>query len=232
MEIVLQTNWGWEIAVYLFLGGLSAGILCVSAIINLVTKDKFKDTIRFGSWAGVVLLTIGVFLLLLDVGLPMRAIILWQSFIHLDSWMAFGAWFLFIGIIIYGIYALSNTKWVTNKLKFLLKCRTALAVIIIPLSLGIAIYTGLLLGVLYSHPLWNTWLLPVLFTVSALDTGVAFVTGYAVLGESRLKEGLDRLKRVLEVSTVTLIVLEGVILTIYLTTVASLGGVAAASVEI
>jgi formate-dependent nitrite reductase membrane component NrfD len=146
--------------------------------------------------------------------------------------MAFGAWFLFIGIIIYGIYALSNTKWVTNKLKFLLKCRTALAVIIIPLSLGIAIYTGLLLGVLYSHPLWNTWLLPVLFTVSALDTGVAFVTGYAVLGESRLKEGLDRLKRVLEVSTVTLIVLEGVILTIYLTTVASLGGVAAASVEI
>jgi formate-dependent nitrite reductase membrane component NrfD len=31
MEIVLQTNWGWEIAVYLFLGGLSAGILCVSS---------------------------------------------------------------------------------------------------------------------------------------------------------------------------------------------------------
>ncbi len=232
MNIVLQTNWGWEIAVYLFLGGLSAGILCVSAIINLVTKDKFKDTIRFGSWAGVVLLTIGVFLLLLDVGLPMRAIILWQSFIHLDSWMAFGAWFLFVGIIIYGIYALSNTTLVTSRFKFLLKFRTALAVIIIPLSLGIAIYTGLLLGVLYPHPLWNTWWLPVLFTVSALDTGVVFVIGYAVLGEPSMKDGLIRLKRVLEVSTVVLILLEGVILTLYLTTVASSGGVAAASVEI
>jgi formate-dependent nitrite reductase membrane component NrfD len=146
--------------------------------------------------------------------------------------MAFGAWFLFIGIIIYGIYALSNTNWITNKLKFLLKMRTVLAIIIIPLSLGIAVYTGLLLGALYSHPLWNTWLLPTLFTISAFDTGVAFVIGYAVLGESRLKEGLDRLKRTLEVSAVTLIVLEGIILTTYLTTVASLGGVAAASVEI
>jgi formate-dependent nitrite reductase membrane component NrfD len=232
METVLQTNWGWEIAVYLFLGGLSAGILCVVAIINLVTKDRFKDTIRFCSWAGVVLLAIGVFLLLLDVGLPMRAIMLWQSFVNLGSWMAFGAWFLFIGIIIYGIYALSNTNWVTNKLNFLLKCRTALAVIIIPLSLGIAIYTGLLLGVLDTHPLWNTWLLPVLFTVSALDTGVAFVIGYAVLGESGIKDRVARLKKILEVSTVALILLECVILTIYMSTVASAGGVAAASVGI
>jgi formate-dependent nitrite reductase membrane component NrfD len=231
-DIILQTNWTWEIAIYLFLGGLAAGTLFVSAIINLATKDRFKKTIRFGAWSGTILLALGILFLLADVGIPGRAILLYQSFVNSDSWMAFGAWFLFAGVIIFGLYALCNTEWVTDKLKFLLRWRMALAVIIIPLSLGIAIYTGILLGVLYAHPLWNTWLLPALFTVSALDTGVAFITGYAVLCESKMKEGLNHLKKSLEISTVILVVLEGIVLTTYLTTIASSGDVANTSVQL
>ena len=230
-NIVLQTDWGWPIAVYLFLGGLAAGTLCVSAVIHLFTKDRFKKTIRFGAWAGTVLLIMGVFLLLFDTAAPMRAILLWQSFVNLNSWMAFGAWFLFAGIIIYGLYAIANTEWITDKLGFLKSLRTALAIIIIPLSLGIAAYTGILLGVLYNHPLWNTWFLPALFTVSAIDTGVAMVTGYAVLGESKAKEGINRIKRSLEVSAGILVVLEAVVLVVYLKSMISAGGVANASVE-
>ncbi len=232
MDQILQIDWGWEIAIYLFLGGLSAGILCVSALINLITGDKYQKTIRFSAWSGTILLILGVFLLLIDTSVPERAIILFQSFVNFDSWMAFGAWFLFAGIVIFGIYALANTGWITGKLKFLLSWKKALAIIIIPVSLGVAIYTGILLGVLYAHPLWNTWLLPALFTVSAMDTGVAYVLGYLTLRESGEIEGLARIKRRFELSTITLVVLEALILTVYLTTVAASGDVASASVDI
>jgi formate-dependent nitrite reductase membrane component NrfD len=231
-DIVLQTHWGWQIALYLFLGGLAAGTLCVSAVINLLTKDRFKKTIRFGAWAGTILLILGVLLLLIDLTMPMRGILLWKSFVNLDSWMAFGAWFLFAGIIFAGIYALSGTGWITRKIRFLSKLQSVLAVIIIPVSIGIAIYTGILLGVLVSHPLWNTWLLPALFTVSALDTGVALVSGYATLRESKEQAGLFKLKRTLEISTVILIVLEVIVLAIFLATVSSSGDVANTSVQI
>jgi formate-dependent nitrite reductase membrane component NrfD len=231
-DVVLQTHWGWQIAVYLFLGGLAAGTLCVSAVINLVTKDRFKKTVRFGAWAGTILLILGVLLLLIDLTMPIRGLLLWRSFVNLDSWMAFGAWFLFAGIIFAGLYALSSTEWITNIFKFLSKLQPVLAVIIIPISIGIAIYTGILLGVLVSHPLWNTWLLPLLFTVSALDTGVALVCGYATLRESKDQVGLATLKRTLEISTVILILLEVAVLSVFLATVSSAGDVANASVQI
>jgi formate-dependent nitrite reductase membrane component NrfD len=64
---------------------------------------------------------------------------------------------------------------------------------------GIAIYTGVLLGVLVSHPLWHIWLLPALFTVSALDTGAGFVLGYAILRESKGKS-VEAAKETLEES--------------------------------
>jgi formate-dependent nitrite reductase membrane component NrfD len=56
--------------------------------------------------------------------------------------------------------------------------------------------------------------------------------GYLTLRESESIEGLSRIKKSLEISTITLVVLEGIILTTYLTTVASSGDVGASSVEI
>ena len=42
-------------------------------------------------------------------------------------------------------------------------------------GLGIMVYTGVLLSTMKSKPFWNTPALPVLFTVSALSTGSAFL---------------------------------------------------------
>ena len=40
----------------------------------------------------------------------------------------------------------------------------------------IAAYTGFLLGVIPSYPLWNNAVLPILFVVSALSAGLALVS--------------------------------------------------------
>ena len=49
------------------------------------------------------------------------------------------------------------------------------------MALCVAAYTGALLGVCQTYPLWNNALLPVLFTVSALSAGAASVLLVAVV---------------------------------------------------
>lgn len=180
-EVVLQSAWGWQIAMYLFLGGLGAGSLLVAGIVSIKTKGGMPKTVRFGAWAGVICLIVGVLLLLSEVTMPLRAVILWQSFSHFGSWMTIGAWLLVVGIAVSGVWALSLTDAVTAKVKFLRSWALPLSWAACVMGVCIAAYTGVLLSVLDAHPLWNTPLLPVLFTVSAIDTGVALVALYGSL---------------------------------------------------
>jgi len=239
-EVVLQTQWGWLVGLYLFLGGLAAGTLIVSAVISLRTKDKYKNTVRFGAWAGTILLIIGVLCLVAEVAMPLRALLLWESFINFSSWMTIGAWLLVAGVALAAVYACACTEKIAGKLKLLRGIRPGLAIAVIIVSLGIAIYTGVLLGVLVNRPLWNTWLLPTLFTVSALDTGVAIVSGFAVLrglkekavGLEGGKEAFAKFKGTLEKSTIVLVILEVIVLAVFLITRASAGEVGSASVQL
>jgi len=45
----------------------------------------------------------------------------------------------------------------------------------IPLSIGVGIYTGVLLGALTARPFWNNPMLPMLFLISAMMTGSAAI---------------------------------------------------------
>ena len=45
----------------------------------------------------------------------------------------------------------------------------------VPLGIGVAVYTGILLGAMPSRPLWNSPILALLFLVSALSTGIAVI---------------------------------------------------------
>ena len=45
--------------------------------------------------------------------------------------------------------------------------RVILGVVALPVNLGVAVYTGVLLGVLPFRPFWHTWLLPALLPASA-----------------------------------------------------------------
>lgn len=220
----LQTVWSWLPAVYLFLGGLAAGTFCAVALIGLVGGERFRSTVRFGAWASAFCAGFGSFILLADVGQPLRAIVLFRSFVNLDSWMARGAWLLFGAIAIDGLYALLWTDWSLNWLHKILRpfaervsaWRALIALIGIPVSLGVATYTGLLLGSLPFRPFWNTWILPALFVASALDTGVGLTTIYASVFEKGAS--VKTLRTVLEGCIIVLIAAESAVLAYYLTT--------------
>lgn len=226
--VELQTEWSWLIAIYLFLGGLGAGTFCTVAVITLFTGERFKSTVRFGAWASVICISVGVSALLVHVGQPLRALVLFNSFVNFDSWMTRGAWFLFFAILFDGLFALFWTELALTRMERMFKplvtnkvlWRAVLAVIGIVINIGVAVYTGILLNVLPFRPFWHTDLLPVLFTISAMDTGLGLITAYATLRERA--KGVERLRTILELFIIVLILSEAGVLAYYLQTM--LGG--------
>lgn len=220
--MTIQDTWGWLVAIYLFLGGLGAGTFVAAAAISLAAGERFKSTVRFGAWASAIAIAVGTLCLLLDVGKPLRALVLFRSFVNFGSWMTIGAWLLFGAILFDGLFALFWTEpvlnWVGARWKFVVEqrkvFRVILAVLGIFINLGVAMYTGVLLGAPQFRPFWHTWWLPALFTASALDTGVGLVTGYATLRERA--EGSRTLRTVLEGCIIVLILMEATVLYLYL----------------
>ena len=208
----LQSVWGWQPALYLFLGGMGAGAFVVAALLYFLDRQSNRKTICIASWAATACLVAGLLLLLSELTNPLRGMLLWQSFSNGTSWMTFGAWVVFAAVIVFGLMAvLSTEQWVkpvSKKWKGYPKARnrmrSVLAVVGIALGLCVAMYTGILLMSVPGVPLWNTLLLPCLFTVSALDTGAALVEIVAVAPKRAVLS--NKTHRLLEASVVVLVV--------------------------
>ena len=60
--------WSWEIPLYLFLGGLAAGILFFAALYTILGKEKkYKATVSIAPLITPFLLILGLFALFLDL---------------------------------------------------------------------------------------------------------------------------------------------------------------------
>ena len=240
----LQSVWGWQPALYLFLGGMGAGAFVVAALLYFLDRQSNRKTICIASWAATACLVAGLLLLLSELTNPLRGMLLWQSISNGKSRMTFGAWVVFAAVIVFGLMAvLSTEQWVkpvSKKWKGYPKARnrmrSVLAVVGIVLGLCVAVYTGILLMSVPGVPLWNTLLLPCLFTVSALDTGAALVEIVAVAPKRAVLS--NKTHRLLEASVVVLVVLEVVVLAAFLATMqgsdltTATGATAAASVRL
>lgn len=223
---MLQMVWGWQPALYLFLGGMGAGAFVASSALYLTDNEHHKTLICGAMWASVISLCVGLLLLLLELTQPLRGLMMWQSFSHFSSWMTLGAWGLFASVVVFGVSAILATIRVVKSgksggnaqgRKTVERVFKALAIVGIFLGAFVAVYTGVLLMMAPGVPLWNTWLLPCLFTVSAFDTGVALVEIIAVV--TSRKEGLtQKAHRYIEATTVVLIVLECFVMAVFLST--------------
>jgi formate-dependent nitrite reductase membrane component NrfD len=133
---------------------------------------------------------LGCTLLVFDLGHWYRA---YKLFLHFrwESPMSIGSWLLMLFI---GISLLYAYGWIPRggrehfyeklprRLRFLrmfnvdvAPWRRPLAIAGLPVSVGVAIYTGVLLGAVQSRPFWNTNLVAQLFLFSALSAGCAFL---------------------------------------------------------
>ena len=61
-------TWEWHIAMYLFIGGLVAGVLIIGAVIRLRRTEGFERGLRITEMAALPLIAIGLLLLFADLG--------------------------------------------------------------------------------------------------------------------------------------------------------------------
>lgn len=232
--MVLQSIWGWQPALYLFLGGMGAGAFIMAAVLYLIDQERHAKIVCVSMWASAIGLGLGLLLLLSELTQPARGLLMWQSFSHFTSWMTYGAWGAFAAIAVFGLSAVLAVDKVGKRCtsekqaKHFVCVRKVLAVVGIALGLFVAVYTGMLLMMAPGVPLWNTPLLPCLFAVSGIDTGVALVEVIAVL-LARKDPLAPRARVLMERIVVFLVVVECVVLSAFLLSMASGVGSAAAA---
>lgn len=176
--------WHWEIPLYLFLGGLAAGILFFAALYTIQKKEKdYPMAIKKTPLIVPFLLVIGLIALFMDLN---HKPYFWQLYttIRLESPMSWGAWVLMIVTPLSFIWAAIHLKevfpkfkwpfpWLDTLEKFFLQYKMSMAWILIISSLILGMYTGILFSAFNARPLWNTSVLGPLFLTSGLSTGAA-----------------------------------------------------------
>jgi formate-dependent nitrite reductase membrane component NrfD len=94
-----MATWGWEIAVYLFLGGLVAGLMIFGGALNLVAAQKFQRALLISNLTALPILGIGMLFLLYDLSNKINVWRFYTTF-QLTSPMSWGAWILLFAMIV------------------------------------------------------------------------------------------------------------------------------------
>ena len=178
--------WHWHIPLYLFLGGLAAGILFFASLYTILGKEKeYPTAVRLAPFLTPVLLTVGLLALLLDLN---HKLYFWQLYttIRLESPMSWGAWTLMVVTPLSIVWCALNIKvlfpqwdwkyqWIWDLDAFFRKNLKVISWVLLISSLILGVYTGILFSAFNARPLWNTSILGPLFLTSGLSTGAAAI---------------------------------------------------------
>jgi len=178
--------WGWEIPIYLFLGGLVAGMMVIAGYFLFSGRYKKTACVCFVLPSlSIALLSLGMFALFLDLEHKLYVWRLYTTF-QIKSPMSWGAWIL---VLVYPALIANFLLRIPPVLQrsvprlgllserllarpFFVKWVGALNMLLGGL---LGVYTGILLSGLGARPLWSSALLGPLFLVSGLSAAAALV---------------------------------------------------------
>ena len=199
----LQHDWGWLIAVYLFLGGVAGGAYTIAAI-NSFMGDGLGLSTTVGLWISFPAILIGTLFLIADLGSPIRAFLAGMK--PGTSWIARGTWIIFIFMVLSFLHlvllqftnvaASAGGKTVID----------IISIVGIVFAIGTMAYTGILLSASKGIPFWRSGVVPLVFVVSATVTGhFAIMLGIVLFGNDGATMALFQ---TMAVEAVGLVVLE------------------------
>jgi formate-dependent nitrite reductase membrane component NrfD len=182
--------WGWEIPVYLFLGGFTAGIMVLSgwALWRGRRNPRPHPTFSLASsglfMLGLATISAGMLALFLDLA---HKPYVWRLYLTMKPWspMSWGSWIL---LLVYPVLAAAVLLDPPRRLVALLpplgplslrlaedaRLRKTLGFVSMTTGVALGIYTGILLSALGGRPLWSSGLLGPLFLASGLSSSAAF----------------------------------------------------------
>ncbi len=196
--------WGWQIPLYLFLGGMVAGLMVLSGyhiIRDQWDKDRAHGYYVTAPLLSFALLSLGMLALAMDLEHKLYVWRLYLTF-RIQSPMSWGSWIL---LLVYpalagsalitlpeAVPALARRFPVLVRLSRTIQDRSRLLNTIgfanVALGILLGIYTGILLSAMGARPLWNSALLGPLFLFSGLSAGASLLHLLSHVSHSRNPE--------------------------------------------
>lgn len=182
--------WDWPIAIYLFLIGVSAGLVMVAIYLrrSLPDSDASCSPVMLTTlWLAPAAVALGLIILILHLTRPLA---FWKLMFHysLTSVMS-------MGVMLFQLYMLVLVLWlamifqadlqrllqrwlpklvaVAGMVERMRRWLPGLEMTMLLLAVLLGAYTGFLLSALKSCPMLNSPVLPVLFLFSGLSSGIA-----------------------------------------------------------
>ncbi len=158
---------GIPIATYFYLTGLSAGSFIISTFAYGFGMTRFKPLGKIGVVMATCLLVIAPTILLIDLEQPLR---FWHLILYLRitspiTWGTFLLTLYPMNCMVYGYFMFKGD----------MKRTKIFGLTGIPLALMVHGYTGFILALGKARVLWNTAIMPPIFLVSAMVSGLAMM---------------------------------------------------------
>ena len=186
--------WGWEIPVYLFLGGVVAGVMVLLALLEMRRgKRPASAAAQWMPFVAIVLLSLGMGALFLDLDFKAHVFRFYTAF---EPDLAHELGRVDPDRRLPGAGAArASARWMARRAKswasggcsrpdarplgwvFRLADRARRGIVWASLALGVGLgaYTGLLLGTMVARLGWNSGVLGPLFLTSGVSTGAALM---------------------------------------------------------
>ena len=163
--------WDWPIAIYLFLIGISAGLVTLAILLRRFHPQAggsdstlLRTTLVLGPGAIIFGLLIVVFHLT-------RPWTFWKLMFHYSFTSVMS-----MGVMLFQLYMVvfvPRLTMVSKLLTLITPFHRALETLMLVLAVLLGAYTGFLLSALKSYPFLNNPILPVLFLFSGISSGAA-----------------------------------------------------------
>ncbi|WP_114194703.1 cytochrome c nitrite reductase subunit NrfD [Edaphovirga cremea] len=197
--------WDWPIAIYLLLVGISSGMVILAIFLKgkRADIDPARDSVIIATTIiSPLSVILGLSILIFHLTKPLTFWYL-MVFYNVSSIMS-------LGVLLFQVYMLVLIVWIVNiyhnrlkvflspthstiliklnaVLDFLVRCQSGVEKSLFILAVALGCYTGFLLSALKSYPLLNNPVLPLLFLVSGVTSGVIMIMLYCSLTNKRFE---------------------------------------------
>ena len=210
-------EWDLLIVVYPYITGLVAGAFIVSSLYHVFGLNSLKPVARLSLITALAFLLVSPLPLIMHLGRPERALEMFLRPNLISAMAGFGyIWFLYLILVLLEVWLVfrpaivENAKSLTGmkqKIYSILslgildisdkslaidnKVIRVLAFIGIPAACLLHGYVGFIFGAIKSNAWWSTSLMPIIFLVSAIVSGIALLIVIYVIGTKIRKAALD-----------------------------------------
>lgn len=213
----VEIQWSLLIVLYPYITGLVAGAFIVSSLYHLFGFTRLKPVARLSLVTALAFLLVAPLPLLLHLGRPERAFeifltpnlrsamsgfgyiwLIYLILLILEVWLVFrkdivqraessaGLRRIVYAVLALGVYDVSEASLSVDR-----KLIKVLAAIGIPGACLLHGYVGFIFGAVKANPWWSTPLMPLIFLVSAIVSGIALLVLVYIVGTKLTGRSLD-----------------------------------------